>query len=304
MKQNILKIVVCLKVIRQLSADRGFDIVTRTVNTESLVKMINPEDEYALEMALLLKEGIEERIGHAEIIAVSVSPAEDEAVLRRYLAMGVDQAFRIWDEGFDTLNAQAVAFLLSECIRRIEPDLILCGKKALDVNGNETGGYLSEFLNIPQVSGVTSADISQKERALICRRQVEKLGWELVETSLPIVLTVELGENEPRYPDLFSILAWLGKEIKILDKVSLKIDANRLDELNSTVRFLDWNRPRPEKILTPKGELPPEERMRLVVSGGMDKKKTEFIEGEAKEVASQMVNLLVRKKILKAHGDV
>lgn len=303
MEQEILKIAVCLKVIRQLSSDRGFDAVIRTVDTESLVKMINPEDEYALEMALLLREKIEERMGRAEIIAVSVLPAEDEAVLRRYLAMGVDQAFRIWDEGFDTLNAQAIAFLLSECIRRIEPDLILCGKKALDVNGNETGGYLAELLHIPQVSGVTSVDISQKERDLICRRQVESLGWELVETSLPIVLTVEPGENEPRYPVLFSILAWLDKEIEPLNKVSLKIDANRLDELNSTVRFLDWNRPKPEKIFTPKGELPPEERIRLVVSGGMDKKKTEFIEGEAKEVVSQMVDLLVRKKLLKADGE-
>jgi len=294
------KIVVCLKVIRQLSSDRGFDAVTKVVNAESLVTMLNPEDEYALEMALLLKE----KIGHAEIIAISLSPVEDEVVLRRYLAMGVDHAFRIWDEGFDTLNAQAVAFLLSESIRRIEPDLIFCGKKALDTNGNETGGYLAEFLNVPQVSGVTSVDISQKERGLICRRQVNGLGWELVETSLPVLLSVEIGDNEPRYPNLFSILVWLEKEIKTFDKVSLKIDNNRLDEWNSMVRFLDWNRPKPEKIFTPKGELPPEERMQLIVSGGMDKKKTEFIEGEIKVVASQVVDLLARKKLLKTHGEV
>ena len=89
-----------------------------------------------------------------------------------------------------------------------------------------------------------------------------------------------------------------------MDKVSLEIDNNRLDEWNSMVRFLDWIRPKPEKIFTPKGELPPEERMRLIVSGGMDKKKTEFIEGETKVVASQMVNLLARKKLLKTHGEV
>ncbi len=291
--------VVCLKVIRQLSSDRGFDAVTRLVNPESLVRMLNPEDEYALEMALSLKE----KIGRAEIVAISLSPAEDEVVLRRYLAMGVDHAIRIWDEGFDILSAQAKAFLLSECIRRVKPDVIFCGKKALDTNGNETGGYLAEFLHVPQVSGVTSVEFSQQGRGLICRRQVERIGCELVEASWPVVLCVEAGDNEPRYPDLFSILLWLEKKIETFDKASLKIDENRLGEWNSAVRFLDWNRPKPEKVFTPKDELPPEERMRLIASGGMDKKKTEFIGGETKTVASQLVDLLARKKFLKTRGE-
>jgi len=299
MKQDALKIVVCLKLIRQLSSDRGFDAVTRVVNPESVVTMLNPGDEYALEMALSLKE----KISHAEIIAISLSPAEDEAVLRRYLAMGVDHAIRIWDEGFDALNAQAVAFLLSECIRRVEPDVIFCGTKALDTNGNETGGYLAEFLHLPQVPGVTSVEFSQEGRGLFCRRQVETIGCELVKASWPVLLSVDTGDNEPRYPDLFSTLFWLEKKIETFDKASLKIDDNRLNEWNSMVRFLDWNRPKPEKIFTPKDELPPEERIRLIVSGGMDKRKTEFIDGETKVVASRVVDLLARKKFLKTSGE-
>jgi electron transfer flavoprotein beta subunit len=293
--KDTLKMVVCLKVIRQLSADRGFDAVTRVVNPESLVTMLNPEDEYALEMALSLKE----KIGNVEIVAISLSPAEDEVVLRRYLAMGVDHAIRLWDEGFDALNGQAKAFLLSEGIRRVEPDLVFCGRKALDTNGNETGGYLAEFLHLPHLSGVTSVEISREGGGLTCRRQVESIGCELVETSWPVLLSVETGDDEPRYPDLFSTLLWLEKKIETFDKASLKIDETRLDEWNSAVRFLDWNRPKPEKVFTPKDELPPEERMRLIVSGGMDKKKTEFIEGETKAVASQLVDLLARKKLFK-----
>jgi electron transfer flavoprotein beta subunit len=219
MDRDTLKIAVSLKVIGQLCTERGFDAVRRTIDPDCLIKMINPADLYALEMALLIKEKFQEGIDGVEVFAYSLSPAEDEGILRHHLAMGVDQAFRIWDEGFETLGGLAQAYLLSKGIQQINPDLILCGKNILDVNMYELGGYLAEFLHIPQIFGVISADICQKGMGLVCRRKVERLGWELVETSLPVVLTVEPGEDEPRYPGLFLIVDWLAKEIKVLNGV-------------------------------------------------------------------------------------
>lgn len=296
MDRGILKIAVSLKVIGQLCTERGFDAVRRIIDPDCLIKMINPADLYALEMALLIKEKIQERIGGVEVFAYSLSSAEDEGILRHHLAMGADQAFRIWDEGFDTLGGLARAYLLSKGIQQINPDLILCGKNIFDVNEYELGGYLAEFLHIPQIFGVISADICQKGMGLICRRKVERLGWELVETSLPVVLTVEPGESEPRYPNLFSIVNWLEKEIKVLNGASLGIDSSEMADLNSYVRVLDWSHPRPDKIFAPGSELPPEERMRLAMTAGVVKKKTEFLQGGAEEVTSKLVDILIKQK--------
>jgi electron transfer flavoprotein beta subunit len=299
MEKKTLRILVCVKVIRQLTSERGFDATKRTLDPEYLVRRINPADEHALEMALLVKERIEKRTGAAEIFALSVAPNDDEWILRHSLAMGANQAFRVWGKGFESLNAVAVAYLLSMAIKRIRGDLIICGKRSLDTNGNEVGGYLAELLHLPHLSEVTSTDFSKEGDKLICRRRVERLGWDLVETPLPVVLTVERGENEPRYPDLYSILDWLEKKIEVFDIPSIGIDVNRLEDLNLAVRATELTRPRPKKVFTPKSDLPPEERIRLAMTGGMEKKKATFLQGDAKKITEQVIDLLFKQKFLK-----
>lgn len=302
MEKETFRMVVCLKVIHELCSERGFDPSKRTIDPEYLIRRINPSDELSMEMAIHLKEGLQKRGARAEIIGLSIAQAEDEGLLKRCLAMGADRAFRIWEEGFETLNGMALAYLLSAVIRRIGGDLVFCGKKAVDRNGNEVGGYLAEFLRFPQIVGVTSINISEKGNGLICQRKVERVGWDLVETSVPGVLTVERGENEPRYPNVYSILNWLGREIEILDRVSIGVETNQLEELDSLVQIKEWSRPKPKRVFTPKSDLPPEERIRLAMTGGMDKKKTIFLQGETKGMVSQMVDLLVKQKFIKEGG--
>jgi len=299
MEKRGLRIVVCMKVIHQLSSERGFDAVKRALDPEYLVRMINPADEHALETALLVKERTEKRKGQAEIFVISVAPDEEEGILRHSLAMGADQAFRVWGEGFGSLNAVAVAYLLSMAIRKIGGDLILCGKRSLDMNGNEVGGYLSEFLRLPNISEVSSTDFSKAGDKLVCRRRVERLGYDLVETPIPVILTVERGENEPRYPNLYSILDWLEKKIEVFDTNSLGIDLNRLGDLKLAVQVTELTRPRPKKVFTPKSDLPPEERIRLAMTGGMEKKKATFLQGDVKKIADQVIDLLFKQKFLK-----
>jgi len=143
-----------MKTVRQLSSERGFDALKRTIDPDYLVGMVNPADEHALEMGLRLKEQIEQRAGSAEILVLSVAPADDEEILRHSLAMGADQAFRVWGEEFENLNAAAVSYLLSTAIKKIGGEVILCGNSSSDTNGNEVGGYLAEFLHLPQNLGV------------------------------------------------------------------------------------------------------------------------------------------------------
>lgn len=294
----MIKIIVCLKVVNQLCSERGFDAVKRTIDPDCIVKMVNPADEYALEMAVHLKEREE-----AEVIALSIAPEDDEKLLRFCFAMGADRAYRIWEDGFDRLNGAAIAYLLSLAIRRLQGNLVLCGRRSADANGNEVGGYLAEFLTFPEVSGVTSIEAFEGRDKVICRRRIERKGWDLIETAIPAVLRVDRGEREPRYPNIFSILAWSEREIHLFNQVSLEANSLYLEECNSLTRVLEWIRPKPKKVFTPKSNLPPEERIKLVLSGGMDKKKAEFIRGETREIVSQMVDLLAKQKCFKPEGE-
>lgn len=299
MKEETFKMVVCLKVIQELCSGRGFDPLKKIMDPEYLIRRINPADEFSMEMALHLKEGMQKRGAEAEIVALSIAQTEDEVLLKRCLAMGADRAFRIWEEGFETLDGMALAYLLSAGIRRIGGDLIFCGKKAVDSNGNEVGGFLAEFLQLPQISGVTAVDLSEKGNGFVCRRRVERLGWDLVHAFIPVVLTVERGENEPRYPNVYSILNWLRKEITILDWASIGVDSNELQRWESVVEIKELSRPKPQKVFTPKSNLPPEERMKQAVTGGLGKKQTDLLTGDPKRIVSQVVDLLVQHKFLK-----
>ncbi len=299
MEKTGLRIVVCMKVIHQLISERGFDALKRTLDSEGMVRAVNPADECALETALTVKEKIEKRGALAEICALSAIPEDDEAILRHALAMGADRTFRVWGKGFEDLNAVAVAYVLSMAIRKIHGNLIFCGTRSGDTNGNEMGAYLAEFLSLPHVSDVTSADLSTEGDKIICRRWEKRLGWDLVETPLSALLTVERGENEPRYPNVYSILDWLEKKIELFDTDSLEIDSNRMEDLKRTIQTAEWSRPKPKKVFTPKSDLPPEERIKLALTGGMESKKATFVRGDPKQVSDQVIHLLTKQKFVK-----
>jgi electron transfer flavoprotein beta subunit len=293
-----VQIIVCCRVIGVLCEERGFDPAKGSVDQDFVVRMVNPTDEQALEMALLLRERMK-----AEITALSVAPPEDEEILRRAFAMGVDRACRLWDGGFDALSASAAAYVFAAGIRRLKGDLILCGQRAMDTNESELGGYLAELLSLPGISGVTALEVEEKNGPLICRRRAERMGWDLVRTPIPAVVTVERGENEPRYPTIFSILDWLEREIPVLDRASLGIDEEVLKGWNTMVKILGWNRPKPKRIFTPPSDLAPEERIRLALTGGLSTKKAKLLTGDAKEIVPQLIDVLVKQKFFQGNGE-
>jgi electron transfer flavoprotein beta subunit len=249
-------------------------------------------------MALLLRGRMK-----AEITVLTVAPPEDEEILRRSLAMGVDRACRLWDDGFETLRASATAYVLAAAIRRLQGDLIFCGQKAMDTNEMELGGYLAEFLSFPGISSVTALEVEGERGPLICRRWTERKGWDLVKTPIPVVVSTERGENEPRYPTIFSILDWLERDIPVLNRASLGIDEEILKDWNTMVKVLGWNRPKPKRIFTPPSDLAPEERIRLALTGGLSTKKAKLLTGEAGEIVPQLIDVLIKQKFFRGNGE-
>jgi electron transfer flavoprotein beta subunit len=198
-----MKIVVCIKQVPDTALKievRGGKIVE-----DGLQWVTNPYDEYAVEEALRLKE----KHG-GTVTLVTVGPARAKDALKAELARGADQAIHCIDPAFDGLDSYGVAQVLAAAVRKIGFDIIWGGWKGVDMDAGLTATYLAELLGVPHVSFVTRFEL--KDGHAICEREVEG-GREVVEASLPAVLTAQKGLNEPRYASLKGIMAVKKKVI-------------------------------------------------------------------------------------------
>jgi len=195
------------------------------IDAAALTFILNPFDAIAVEEALRIRETAQP---DAEIIAVSIAPAEGEADLRTALAMGADRALLIEHNG--PLDPWNVARLLVAVIERESPGLVLMGKQAVDDDANQTGQFLAAQLGWPQAT--FASEIEFVDDGLRVHRETD-LGIEVIRTTLPAVVTADLRLNEPRYASLPSILKAKKKTIDHTTAAELGIT------LEPRVRLLD-----------------------------------------------------------------
>ena len=166
---------------------------------------MNPFDEVALEQALRLREA-----GLAtEVVAVTAGTAACQETLRTALAYGADRAMLIETDA--ELQPLAVAKLLASVCQRENPSLVLCGKQAIDDDCAQTGPMLAGLLDWPQAVAASAVTLADGEVTVRC--EVES-GWRTLALTLPVVVSVDLTLNEPRYVTLPNIIKAKRKPIE------------------------------------------------------------------------------------------
>jgi electron transfer flavoprotein beta subunit len=180
------------------------------------VKMsMNPFDEIAVEEAVRLKEaGIA-----TEVVAVSCGVAACQDTLRNALAIGADRAILVQAEG--ELQPLAVAKLLKAVCDAEAPQLVLCGKQAIDDDANQVGQMLAALAGWPQATFASHLAIGQGEVRV--RREVDG-GLETLEVRLPAVVSADLRLNEPRYVTLPNIMKAKKKPLATTTPEQLGVD--------------------------------------------------------------------------------
>jgi len=199
-----VKIAVCIKQVPDTETRIQIDSEKNWIKEENVTFVLNPYDEYAVEEALKIKEEKE-----GEVILVCVGPERSVSAIRTGFAMGADRAIHIKDERM--LGGLSTAKALAEVLKDLNPDLILLGKQAVDDDNMQVGPMLAELLDLPSISVVTKIDVNDSK--VTAERQIEG-GLEVVEASLPAVVTAQKGLNEPRYPSLKGIMMAKRKEIE------------------------------------------------------------------------------------------
>jgi len=202
-----VNILVCLK--QTFDTEERITLENGAIKEDGVRFVINPYDEYAVEEAIRLKE---EHGG--EVTLISVGPERFEEALRTALAMGADEAVLADDPALFG-DEYTVAKVMAAMVKTRPYDLILAGNQAVDDGSGQVAVRLAEELGIPHISMVTKLEVNGPH--VVGYRDAEG-DEEIVETSLPVLVTAQQGLNEPRYPSLIGIRK-AGK--KPLTKVTL-----------------------------------------------------------------------------------
>ncbi len=191
------------------------------------IKMsMNPFDEIAVEEAIRLKEAGKA----AEIVTVSIGPAQASETIRTALAMGADRGILVKAEG--VLEPLAVAKILKGIIEAEKPGLVILGKQAIDDDCNQTGQMLAALLGWAQ--GTFASKIIIEGDSVTVTREVDG-GLQTVKLKAPVIVTTDLRLNEPRYASLPNIMKAKKKPIEDKTPADYGVDVKpRLQVLNTT----------------------------------------------------------------------
>jgi electron transfer flavoprotein beta subunit len=218
-------------------------LVKRTFDTEEKIVVsggkiqedgaefiINPYDEYAIE------EAIQVRDAHGGEVTVLTMGGEDaEKQLRTALAMGADKAVLInTEDDLEEIDQFTAAQIISEYLKDKAVDLILAGNVAIDGGSGQVGPRVAELLGINYVTTITSLEIDGTNVTI--KRDVEG-DTEIIETSLPLLVTAQQGLNEPRYPSLPGIMKAKKKPLEEVELDDLDIDEDDVEAKTETIEI-------------------------------------------------------------------
>lgn len=247
-------------------------------------------DEMALEEALSLKA----KFG-GNVTAVTVGPEKEEEGLRYALAMGADQAIRIWDEKLPLYDPWTIANTLAQVLNRKKYDLILGGNLSADGGNGLVLNYLGTILGLPAVTGIVKiTEYRAEANILSLHRHAGKGDRWVIECSAPAILGVEKSASDPRYPTMYGRLK--AEKAQILLELGVSQGEDVLVELVNLTKA----RPKPKKIFTPDSNLSAADRMKMILSGGVSKKKAAAGgASDANSGAKQVMDVLKQTGILK-----
>ena len=204
-----MNIIVCIKQVPDTTEVR-LDPSTGTLIREGIPSIINPDDKAGIEAALCLRE----QLG-GNVTILTMGPPQADVALREALAMGADEAILLSDRRFGGADTWATSSTLAAAIRKLDYDLIITGRQAIDGDTAQVGSQIAEHLGIPQISYVE--DIKVSGDTLLIKRQFED-RYHLIEAKPPLLLTALSEMNRPRYMSIGGIFdAYREKEVRHWD---------------------------------------------------------------------------------------
>ncbi len=215
-----MKIVVTVKQVPDPNSTFALE-ADNSISREKEV-VLDPGDECGVEEALQLKEA-----HGGEVILVSMGPERAKDAIRKGLSMGADRGILITDAALAGADALLTARALAAAIKAEQADLVICGTESYDGSTGMVPPMLAELLGIPQLTVAKKVEIDGSNVKV--HRQTSD-GYQVVEASMPVLVTVTAAIAEPRYASLKGIMAARSKEIKLVGLSDLGIERSESAE--------------------------------------------------------------------------
>jgi len=278
-----MKIAVLVSEVIDHSVQLIFDAKRKELWEKSLYKRINRKDLIALEVALSLKNSV-----GATVVSITLGTERSLDNVKNVVAPRVDRAVLVTEDDFILKKADAyyAAHILSMYLKKGKWDLIFCGTETSDFGGGVTGALVAKYLGIPFVWGaVDVAGIDERMKVVSVKRKREWGRREVIEVPMPIAIAFDEGEVEPQIPPLSVRLGTTGGSLELIKSDELRSFSTALRGNVS----MDVHKVKPRGIFVPDSNLSPLERVKALMSGGLEKKKGEVI----KEGGGNAVNAIV-----------
>jgi electron transfer flavoprotein beta subunit len=226
-----LNIVVCVKQVPEPTGTNKMDPQTMRIVRKGVDVVLDPADEYGIEAALQIAEAT----GDANVIVVSMGPEPALEAIRRALAMGAAKGVHISDPNLAGSDALTTAKVLAAAIKRENPDLVITATESSDAYTGMVPGGLAHHLQMPLLSYAKKLTVAGGKATI--ERQTEA-GYQVVEASLPAVVTVTGSINTPRYPALKGIMQAKKKPVDTLTAADLGFSPEQVGEKGAKERVL------------------------------------------------------------------
>jgi electron transfer flavoprotein beta subunit len=207
-----LNIIVCIKQVPG-TPEVKINPADNTLLREDVPNIINPFDMYAIEEGLRLREGY-----GGKVTVISMGPPQALSALKEAVGMGADEAILLTDRAFAGSDSWVTAYTLGLAIKIIGHfDIVLCGKQAIDGDTGQVGPALARQLGITQLTYIFKIqNIDPDEKIIVVERLLEE-GHEIVEATLPALLTVVKDINQPRLSSLANLRRATKQKIRMMD---------------------------------------------------------------------------------------
>jgi electron transfer flavoprotein beta subunit len=291
MKGEVREIVVLVAPVHDCLNPVAIEPGGKGIVPASLRWILNPYDAFGLEAALRLRDSAP----GARVTALMIGPPDTEGILRECVAVGADEALRIWDEHLEGSDPYARARALAAALQNRPFDLIVSGWRRADLEEGQVGPVLAEILDLPQVTGARRIESTRSKERILVHKRVPGYLTKL-SCPLPAVVTLEKGQVL-RYPKHAGRRRARKAELTTLDLQSLGLSEDAVGVAGSLTRVERFTPPKPTRrsaMASAAGKMTAAARLQRIMGGGVQEKKDSKIwecpdEPSARKVAEHIV---------------
>lgn len=230
-----MNMIVCIKqVIDPEAPPSNFRVdpaTNRMIALPGVGLVVDPYSEFAVEAALKIKDA-----KGGKVTAISLGPNQVREVVKKPLGMGADDLILLEDTAFAEGDSWSTAYALAMAIKKIGIyDLIFCGRESSDWNAGQVGSGIAEILGLPSITLAAKIDIADT-KAIV--KRITDDGYEVVEVSLPAVITVSNEIGSPRYTTVAKVVAAAKKEPIIWKPAEIGVTTAQIGALGRRTKLV------------------------------------------------------------------